>query len=79
MLHGSGAEALVATWFVAVVLDLHRQHGLGICVLDRMCVQVWDLKSMQAVLHLMSSSCSSCKLDKSLNVAYVIFVLDSLS
>ncbi len=45
-------------------------------ILDRICVQVWNL---QSVLHLMSSSCSSCKLDKNPNVAGVIFVLDNLS
>ena len=79
--HGSYAEALAPTWFMSAVSDLYGQSGLGmICVtLNRMCVQVWNLNSMQTVLHLMSSSCSSCKLDKNLNVACVIFVLHNLS
>ncbi len=32
MLHGSCAEALAATWFIAVELDLHGRSGLGMCV-----------------------------------------------
>ncbi len=70
MVHGS---VIKLAWMINN-LDLARY-----VLSDKICVQIWNLESMQSVLHLMSSSCSSCKLDKNPNVAGVMFVLDNLS
>ncbi len=75
MLHGSYAEALAATWFVAVFLDLHGQSTIWtwhiICVFGQ---NVWSslesqeyancsapgVKQLQLVQAGQESQCGSC-------------------